>query len=676
MEEHFGSKADSIHSGSISFGRFETEPLSWEKRSSFSHNRYLEEVEKYSTPGSVTQKKAYFEAHFKKKALLRQASADCQNGMEYHTSENDILDHMNNMEEFEHANVGSHSVHYDESPHGSDCQGKSYELGCERECDEISSYEFHKDTAPTFTNDDPGFDGNLQDYAPALTDDYALLDGYNQINAYPLSSDDEVLDGDVQDDALPLANDDAVLNGDHQDDAPTLTNDDAVLDGDLQDVEPCEIHQTPFACNMLPLVKHEPEIEVIDKLADETENVKILQRPSSAPVSHMAVNDDNPSMKKSHKQTLKVKATTETKTAKPKLRAQVPRKTSSEVPKYSTKNPRRERGSLLKTKKENPSLLKALPTGSSLARTSKSEDPENFTNFKAKLTQDSKSEKDLKAKKADSKSQPSTLERSEPKASQSVNRPKKTVNLTKSDIRASPAVFHLKSDERAEKRKEFYMKLEEKMHAKEAEMNQIQAKTQEEMEAEIKQLRKSLKFKATPMPSFYHEGAPRGSDGKKVVSSNVKCTSRSQSKSPNPRCTAAGRSQLTLKVGSQQGLSASDRGNTAALQQASEATDCTPTVPSEVGESTHSASTDKNANSKTVKRSDLVGKKDIEKGKDSKQHGSESSKLKKEKVEGSQVVEAVGRSSGEMVRKAMKRASGIGVGGGSGMGNLAVGVAS
>ncbi|KAH1221216.1 Protein WVD2-like 7 [Glycine max] len=61
---------DSIHSGCISFGRFENEPLSWERRSSFSHNRYLEEVEKCSKPGSVIEKKAYFEAHFKRKDMF------------------------------------------------------------------------------------------------------------------------------------------------------------------------------------------------------------------------------------------------------------------------------------------------------------------------------------------------------------------------------------------------------------------------------------------------------------------------------------------------------------------------------------------------------------------------------------------------------------------------------
>lgn len=109
-------QSDSLHSGSISFGRFETEALCWERRSSFSHNRYLEEVEKYSRPGSVTEKKAYFEAHFKRKALLSQSSSECQDGIERQNSENESSENLGSQEEFEHLNEDRHMSGCDDSP--------------------------------------------------------------------------------------------------------------------------------------------------------------------------------------------------------------------------------------------------------------------------------------------------------------------------------------------------------------------------------------------------------------------------------------------------------------------------------------------------------------------------------------------------------------------------------
>ncbi|KAH6758564.1 hypothetical protein C2S51_018799 [Perilla frutescens var. frutescens] len=62
---------------SVSFGRFmsETEPLSWDKWSSFSHKKYVEEAARYAQPGSVAQKKAFFEAHYKKIAAQKAAAA-------------------------------------------------------------------------------------------------------------------------------------------------------------------------------------------------------------------------------------------------------------------------------------------------------------------------------------------------------------------------------------------------------------------------------------------------------------------------------------------------------------------------------------------------------------------------------------------------------------------------
>ncbi|KAM3203846.1 hypothetical protein P3L10_031472 [Capsicum annuum] len=111
IEEPFrlSFQADSWQSGSISFGRFENEALCWERRSSFTHNRYLEEVEKYFKPGSVTEKKAYFEELFRRRALLSQSSSDCQDGADSQAS-NDGSENTDYEGDFEHVNEIGHSA--------------------------------------------------------------------------------------------------------------------------------------------------------------------------------------------------------------------------------------------------------------------------------------------------------------------------------------------------------------------------------------------------------------------------------------------------------------------------------------------------------------------------------------------------------------------------------------
>ncbi|KAJ7973503.1 protein WVD2-like 1 [Quillaja saponaria] len=118
-----------------------------------------------------------------------------------------------------------------------------------------------------------------------------------------------------------------------------------------------------------------------------------------------------------------------------------------------------------------------------------------------------------------------------------------------------------RSSERAEKRKEFYQKLEEKHRALEEERSQYEARQKEEQETALKQLRKQLVIKANPVPSFYYEGPPPKTELKKLPLTRPKSPKLSRRKSCSDAvnssqeekgslCTRARQSLGILKEGS------------------------------------------------------------------------------------------------------------------------------
>ncbi|KAF2290365.1 hypothetical protein GH714_012308 [Hevea brasiliensis] len=72
------SPSQILDHGSISFGRYATETLAWEKFSVFTQNRCHEELEKFREPGLVAKKKAYFEEYYSKIRAMRALKAKQQ----------------------------------------------------------------------------------------------------------------------------------------------------------------------------------------------------------------------------------------------------------------------------------------------------------------------------------------------------------------------------------------------------------------------------------------------------------------------------------------------------------------------------------------------------------------------------------------------------------------------
>ncbi|KAM1170685.1 hypothetical protein ACFX13_021453 [Malus domestica] len=516
---------------SVSFGRFENDSsLSWEKWSTFSQNKYLEEVEKCATPGSVAQKRAYFEAHYKRIAArkaeeLMEQEKQMQGGDTFRSeSDQKSGDQMDSEAHFEIDLANSQS----------NAQGNDREANFDSEISETHVDDLKEDDVFAIVcqnslavGEKEETDGRTDN--PELDNPEEELVLVKEVENVPAESQG------VQEIPKTLDNDvgSAPEVKEVKEEKPRL---------DLRKVTPMskERNVASVKKKAVPPIAKTPEKSaprVSKSISTPTPKAsKSTSTPTpraskplstSTPRVSKSISTSTPRVAKSiSTSTPRVAKFLSTSTATSSSWSSVKKGNASSLPR--SKNPSTEETKKAPSKSLHMSLnLESSPTMSTSVTTTtrKSFIMENmgdkdivkraFKSFQNNYNQPKPSieEKPPTPKQLSTKGKESRVSSSVPLTKENGG------YLEKRTAKAAPSSVSLRSDESTDKR-EFSQKLAAKPNVKVTERANSQPKSKDQKEAEIKKLRQSLNFKATPTPGVYRGPKLSKSTSEKESSNN------------------------------------------------------------------------------------------------------------------------------------------------------------
>ncbi|CAA2996678.1 Hypothetical predicted protein [Olea europaea subsp. europaea] len=484
---------ESVKSGarlevSVSLGRFENDSLSWEKWSSFSPNKYLEEVENISTPGSVAQKRAYFEAHYKKIAARKAKQLEEENQTEpisQSPGESIGADHVENSTGIDtessicngekSGEVVDYAITFDEA----------------RDDDAGSMEEIEPET---YTTDLTTSEVTKEDVTVALEGGNSGVQEDKELNVNAVNSREEsvlvkevILQKDSKDSAeqpperkgraektCVIKMENPKLNAQNQAQKVTTTK---------------KGRNLAMTKNIVQSAAKSPQV-----------SAPRLSKPTSISTP---ISASRPLKKKVHETPLPKSRNTLVGESKRATPTSLHMSLSLGPANSSAPFPTTRKSFIMEKMGDKDIVKQAFKT---------------FQNHINELKSPSN------AKFSTPKQVSSTT--SEQKVSSFFTPRKENEGLNKGsglDKKNAITVTHsfgLRSDERAEKRKEFIKNLEAKSIARKADDAQLSAKTKEEKAAEIRKPKQNLNFKATPMPAFYR-GQGKGHSKKEAADSKI-----------------------------------------------------------------------------------------------------------------------------------------------------------